>query len=147
MTDRVKATCLVLLIFTGGIVLGGILAFFLVQPRFPGPGQGFPERSQQTRDQSRGAMGRLADRLGLDETQQNELTRILRESRQTLNQLNQQTNRRNRAIRETTQEQIRQILDPVQMEQFEEFLARQNRMRQRQRPNPGSRRLQPDNPR
>ena len=147
MTDRVKATCLVLLIFTGGIVLGGMLAFFLVQPRFPGPGRGFPERSQQPRDQTRGAMGRLADGLGLNETQQDELNRIMRESRQTLNQLNRQTNRRNRAIREGTLEQIRQILDPEQMEEFEELLARQNRMRQRQRPNPGSRRPQPNNPR
>jgi len=146
VTDRVKATCLVLLTFTGGIVLGGMLAFFLVQPRFPGPGRGFPERSQQPRDQTRGAMGLLTDGLGLDETQQDELNRILRESRQTLNQLNQQTNRRNRAIREKAQEQIRQILDPAQMEQFEEFLARLNRMLQRQRSNPGSRRS-PSNPR
>ena len=54
-------------------------------------------------------MGLLTDGLGLDETQQDELNRILRESRQTLNQLNRQTNRRNRAIREGTLEQIRQI--------------------------------------
>ena len=144
MTDRVKATFLVLLIFASGIVLGGILAFVLLQPRLPGPGRGFSERSQPTRDQPRGAMDRLSDGLGLDESQRRELNQILRESRQSLNEFNQQANRRNRAIRERTQEQIRQILDPEQMEQFEEFLARQNRNRQRQRQNPGQRRPRPD---
>ena len=143
MTDRVKATFLVLLIFASGIVLGGILAFFLMQPRFPGPGRG-PERPQATRESPRGAMDRLSEVLGLDQSQQRELNRILRESRQSLNQLNQQTNRRNRAIRQRTQEQIQQILDPEQMAQFEEFLARQNRNRQRQRQNPGQRRPPPD---
>lgn len=143
MTDRIKATFLVLLIFASGIVLGGILAFFLVQPRFPGPSRGFSELPQGPR----GAMDRLSDSLGLDESQRGELNRILRESRQSLNQLNQQVNRRNRAIRETTQEQIRQILDPEQMEQFEEFLARQNRNRQRQRQNPRQRRSPPQNDR
>ena len=144
MTDRVKATLLVLLIFSGGIVLGGMLVFFLVQPRFPGPGRGFSERPQTTSDQPRGAMDRLSDGLGLDEAQRTQLDQILRESRQSLNQLNQQTNQRNRAVRESTQEQIRKILDPQQMEQFEEFLARQNRNRQRQRQNPGQRRPRPD---
>lgn len=147
MTNRVKATFLVLLIFTSGIVLGGILAFFLVQPRFPGPSREFPERPQATRDRSPGAMDRLSDGLGLDESQRGELNQILRESRQSLNQLNQQVNRRNRTIRETTQEQIRQILDPEQMEQFEEFLARQNQNRQRQRQNSRQRRPPPQNDR
>ncbi len=145
MTNRVKATFLVLLIFASGIVLGGILAFFLVQPRFPGPSRGFPERPQATRDRSPGAMDRLSDGLGLGESQRRELNQILRESRQSLNQLNQQVNRRNRTIRETTQEQIRQILDPEQMEQFEEFLTRQSRnRRQRPRPSPGQRRPPPE---
>ncbi len=47
MTDRVKATFLVPLIFASGIVLGGILACFLAQPRFPGSGRG-SERPQST---------------------------------------------------------------------------------------------------
>jgi hypothetical protein len=144
LTDRVKATLLVVLIFAGGIVLGGILAFFMLQPRLPSPGRGFSERPQPTRDQLRGAMDRLSDGLGLDESQHRQLGQILRETRQSLNQLNQQTNRRNRAIRESTQEQIRQILDSDQMEQFEEFLGRQNRNLQRQRQGPGQRRPPPN---
>lgn len=144
MTDRVKATFLVVLIFAGGIVLGGILVFFLLQPGLPDPGRGVSERPPSTRDQLRGAMGRLSDGLGLDESQHRQLGQILRESRQRLNQLNQQTNRRNRAIHESTQEQIRQILDPDQMEQFEEFLGRQNRNSQRQRQGLGQRRPPPN---
>ncbi|MEE8349807.1 MAG: hypothetical protein V3R94_09570 [Acidobacteriota bacterium] len=145
MTDRVKATFLVLLIFAGGVVLGGVLTFFLLQPRFSGPGRDFSEDRQSNRDQFQGAMDRLSDRLGLDESQRRQLDLILRESRQNLNQLNQQVNRRNRTVREGTQEQIRQILDPEQMEQFEEFLTRQSRnRRQRPRPSPGQRRPPPD---
>ena len=147
MTNRVKATFLVLLIFTSGIVLGGMITFFLLQPRFPGPGRGFSGLPQAYRDRPRGSMDRLSDGLGLDESQRRELNRIMRESRQSLNQLNQQVNRRNRAMRETTQEQIRQILDPEQMDRFEEFLARQNRSRQRQRKNPRQQRPPPQNDR
>ena len=137
MTNNIKATFLVLLIFSSGIVLGGILAFFLVQPRFPGPGRGGSPL----------AMEALVESLGLDDSQRGEFRKILGESRQVIIQLRREVNRRNRAIREGTLEQIRQILDPEQMEEFEELLARQNRMRQRQRPNPGSRRPQPNNPR
>ncbi|MEE2839961.1 MAG: hypothetical protein VYC91_05470 [Acidobacteriota bacterium] len=137
MTNNIKATFLVLLIFASGIVLGGILAFFLVQPRFPGPGRGGSPLEMEA----------LVESLGLDDSQRGEFRKILGESRQVIIQLRREVNRRNRAIREGTLEQIRQILDPEQMEEFEELLARQNRMRQRQRPNPGSRRPQPNNPR
>lgn len=137
MTNNIKATFLVLLIFSSGIVLGGILAFFLVQPRFPGPGRGGSPLEMEA----------LVESLGLDDSQRGEFRKILGESRQVIIQLRREVNRRNRAIREGTLEQIRQILDPEQMEEFEELLARQNRMRQRQRPNPGSRRPQPNNPR
>ena len=137
MTNNIKATFLVLLIFASGIVLGGILAFFLVQPRFPGPGRGGSPLEMEA----------LVESLGLDDSQRGEFRKILGESRQVIIQLRREVNRRNRAIREGTLEQIRQILDPEQMEEFEELLARQHRMRQRQRPNPGSRRPQPNNPR
>ena len=137
MTNNIKATFLVLFIFASGIVLGAILAFFLVQPRFPGPGRGGSPLEMEA----------LVESLGLDDSQRGEFRKILGESRQVIIQLRREVNRRNRAIREGTLEQIRQILDPEQMEEFEELLARQNRMRQRQRPNPGSRRPQPNNPR
>ncbi len=126
MTNNIKATFLVLFIFTSGIVLGAILAFFLVQPRFPGPGRGGPPPG----------MKKLAESLDLDDSQRGEFRKLLGESRQGIIQLRQEVNRRDRAIRERTLEQIRQILNPEQVVKFEEFLATQGRIRQRRGPPP-----------
>ena len=126
MTNNIKATFLVLFIFASGIVLGAILALFLVQPRFPGPGRGGSPLEMEA----------LVESLGLDDSQRGEFRKILGEGRQVIIQFRREVNRRNRAIREGTLEQIRQILDPEQMVKLEELLATQNRIRQRRGPPP-----------
>ena len=139
MTDRSKATFLVLLIFTSGVLFGGILAFFLVQPRFAGPGGAPNRRPPAVRNQAPGGMDELSDRLGFDASQRTQLRRILRESRQSLNALNQEVNRRHRSIRRSTRERIQEILDPDQRKKFEEFLSAREQRRPRPVQNPRQR--------
>ncbi|MDA2934996.1 hypothetical protein MYX82_11735 [Acidobacteria bacterium AH-259-D05] len=140
MTDRNKAVFLVLLIFACGILFGGILAFFMVQPRFQGPGRGLSRRPPAARNLPPRAMDELSDGLGLDEGQRRQLRQILRESRENLNEVNREANRRHQAIRLRTQEQIGEILSPEQMEKFEVFLSRRNRSRPGPRQNSRPRR-------
>jgi len=136
----------VVLIFGMGVLFGGTLIFFWAQPRFPFP-DGPPGRRQQARTNPspERSMNYLSDALDLNPSQRTELRRILEESRRQLGEINQEYNRRHRAVRRETLEQIRTILEPDQMEQFEEFLTQreqrwQNGQRRRQGPGPMRRR-------
>ena len=139
-----KATLLVLLIFGTGVLFGGTLIFFWAQPRPPfsvlGPGVRQEARPNQSPERS---LSYLSDLLELNPSQRGELHRILEESRQQLGAINRQSNRRHRAIRGETLEQIRAILEPDQMEEFEDFLAQRDRDGQRRRPGPMRRRDEP----
>jgi uncharacterized membrane protein len=151
VNSRSKATFLVLLIFGIGVLFGGTLVFFWAQPRFPFPEGWSPGRRQEIRNNpspGRG-MSYLSDALDLSPSQQTELRRILEESRQQLGEINKESNRRHRGVRRETLEQIRTILEPDQMERFEEFLAQREQRGERRRQGPGSmrRRERPrDNP-
>jgi len=145
LNSRSKATFLVLLIFGIGVLFGGTLVFFWAQPRFPFP-DGPPGRRQEVRGNPspERSMNSLSNALDLRPSQRTELRRILEESRQQLGEINKESNRRNRAIRRETLEQIRILLEPDQMEQFEEFLAqREQRWQRRQGPGPTRRRERP----
>ena len=140
MNSRSKATFLVLLIFGIGVLFGGTLVFFWAQPRFPFPDGWSPGRRQEVRNNpspERG-MSYLADTLDLSPSQRTELRRILEESRQQLGDINKESNGRHRAVRRETVEQIRTILEPDQIEQFEEFLAQRQQRGERRRQGPGS---------
>ncbi len=140
MNSRSKATFLVLLIFGIGVLFGGTLIFFWVQPRFPFPDGPPPGRRQEVRNNPspERSMNYLSDALDLSPSQRTELRRILEDGRQQLGEINKESNRRHRAVRRGTLEQIRTILAPDQMEQFEEFLAQREQRWQRRRQGPGS---------
>jgi len=139
LNSRSKATFLGLLIFGIGVLFGGSLVFFWAQPRFP-----FPDRAPGRRQELRNnpsperSMSYLSDVLDLSPSQRTDLLRILEESRQQLGELNKESNRRHRGVRRETLEQIRAILEPEQMEKFEEFLAQREQRWQRRRRGPGS---------
>ncbi len=139
MNSRSKATFLVLLIFGIGVLFGGTLVFFWAQPRFPFP-DGPPGRRQEVRNNPspERSMNRLSDALDLSPSQRTALRRILEESRQQLGEINKESNGRHRAVRRETLEQIRALLEPDQMEQFEEFLAQREQRWQRRRQGSGS---------
>jgi len=139
LNSRSKATFLVLLIFGIGVLFGGTLVFFWAQPRFPFP-EGAPGWRQEVRNNPspERSMNYLSDALDLSPSQRTELRRILEESRQQLGEINKESNGRHRAVRRETLEQIRAILEPDQMEQFEEFLAQREQRGQRRRQGPGS---------
>ncbi len=149
MNSRSKATFLVLLIFGIGVLFGGTLVFFWAQPRSPFPDGWSPGRSQGIRNNPspERSMSYLSDALDLSPSQRTELRRILEESRQQLGEINQESNRRHRVVRGETLEQIRTILEPDQMEQFEELLAQREQRGQRGRQGSGSmrRRERPQN--
>lgn len=139
MNSRSKATFLVLLIFGIGVLFGATLVFFWAQPRFPFP-DGPPGRLQEVRNNPspERSMSYLSDVLDLSPSQRTELRRILEDSRQQLSEINKESNGRHRAVRRETLEQMRAILEPNQMEQFEEFLAQREQRWQRRRQGSGS---------
>jgi len=138
LNSRSKATFLVLLIFGIGVLFGGTLVFFWAQPRFPFP-EGAPGRSQEVRNNPspERSMSRLPA-LDLSPSQRTTLRRILEESRQQLGDINKESNQRHRVVRRETLERIQTILEPDQMERFEEFLAQREQRGQRRRQGPGS---------
>ncbi len=140
MNSRSKATFLVLLIFGIGVLFGGTLIFFWAQPRFPFPDGWSPGRRQEVRNNPspERSMNNLSDTLDLSPSQRTELRRIFEESRQKLGEINKESNGRHRAVRRETLEQIRTLLEPDQMEQFEEFLAQRQQRGERRRQGPGS---------
>jgi hypothetical protein len=128
MKTTSKAVIWILVVFLTGILFGGVLTLLVLRtgplpPVFGFMGkEGFrPPRPPEE------VLRSMAERFDLDEQQQKELLVILEESRDQLRLHSEKTRKEFTRIRESARNQIRSVLQPHQLEKFDEFLEKRRR--------------------
>ena len=127
MKTTSKAAIWILIVFLTGILFGGTLAFLVLRPGSLPPTFGFmgkdsfrPPRPPEE------VLRSMAERFDLDDEQQKKLLIILEESRDQLRLHAEKTRREFTCIRESARNRIRSVLQPHQLEKFDEFLEKRH---------------------
>ena len=134
MKNRGKAFFWVFVVFLVGVLFGGTLTFWEIQPRFTASSDSPQVQQQNNRryDPER-IMSYLAELLSLNATQKSELLLILESSRERYVTNDQKAKKHSRIIRTETRQHIRALLGPAQMEKFEKFLEERREARRQRR--------------
>ena len=122
ITRSLQGKILVFVVFLIGIGTG-ILATTLYETRVGLSASAPQNRGDRSNPQERGRrdQDRLAQYLGLDQTQQDQIRNILEETRNEMRTLRQQTEPQFKAIEDRSRAKIREVLNEEQRRKADEF--------------------------
>ncbi|HYR88740.1 MAG TPA: hypothetical protein VE422_31975 [Terriglobia bacterium] len=132
-----KAKILVFAVFFIGIATGVLIANFYTSrvTGTPADVANTGERAQRARRD----VSRFRDYLGLNETQREQMDKIMEETRSEFRKLREETQPRFQAIEMESRSKVRAILNDEQLQKYDEFRRNMDQKRrdreQRQRPN------------
>jgi hypothetical protein len=130
MTRTVKGKILVFSVFLVGVATGALLSNFY-ETRVSGRRPEVAVRDNRGNDEERARreVNAMHDYLGLDQTQREQIQKILEETRSEFRSLRAETRPRFEAISERSRNKIRAVLKEEQLQKYDEY--RRDRSRQR----------------
>jgi hypothetical protein len=132
-----KAKILVFAVFFIGIATGVLIANFY-EARVTGTPADVANNGERAQRAKRD-VNRFRDYLGLNQTQREQMDKIMEETRAEFRKLREETHPRFQAIEMESRNKVRAILDDEQLKKYDEFRRNMDQKRrdreQRQRPN------------